>query len=96
MITDTYNEKRNIEGFGSQTNLLKSLFQQLFIHTHFFAAAATMRFDGTQYLSLFYEGVRITEAEDLSFRFRTLYKDAFIFGTRDTTSPDRLQIILGK
>ena len=62
----------------------------------FFAAAATMRFDGTQYLSLFYEGVRITEAEDLSFRFRTLYKDAFIFGTRDTTSPDRLQIILGK
>ena len=55
-----------------------------------------MRFDGTQYLSLFYEGVRITEAEDLSFRFRTLYKDAFIFGTRDTTSPDRLQIILGE
>ena len=90
MITDTYNENK------ISKNLLKSLFQQLFLYTHFFAAAATMRFDGTQYLSLFYEGVRITEAEDLSFRFRTLYKDAFIFGTRDTTSPDRLQIILGK
>ena len=86
MITDTYNEKRNIE---------ESSFQQRFIYTHFFSAAATMRFDGTQYLSLFYEGVRITEAEDLSFRFRTLEKDVFLVATRDATSPDRLQITLG-
>ena len=60
-----------------------------------FSAAATMRFDGTQHLGLFYGSGRVTEAEDLSFRFRTLEKDAFVVATRDSTSPDRLQITLG-
>ena len=55
-----------------------------------------MRFDGTQHLSLHYFGSRVSEAENLSFRFRTLQKDALMFATRDDTSPDRLQIVLGK
>ena len=61
----------------------------------YFTAAATMRFDGTQHLSLYYGGSRVTEAEDLSFRFRTLEKNIFLVATRDATSPDRLQITLG-
>ena len=53
-----------------------------------------MRFDGTQHVTL-YGGSRVTEAEDLSFRFRTLEKDALFVATRDTNNPDRLQITLG-
>ena len=59
-------------------------------------AAATMRFDGSQHLSLYYGGSRVSEAENLSFRFRTQEKTALVFATRDATSPDRLQITLGK
>ena len=57
-------------------------------------AAATMRFDGTQHITL-YGRSRVTEAEDLSFRFRTLEKDTLFVATRDNNSPDRLQITLG-
>ena len=62
----------------------------------FLIAAATMRFDGIQHLSLYYGGTRVSEAENLSFRFRTPEKNALVFATRDATSPDRLQITLGK
>ena len=55
-----------------------------------------MRFDGSQHLNLHYFGSRASEAESLSFRFLTMLKDALMFATRDDTSPDRLQIVLGK
>ena len=61
-----------------------------------FKAAATIRFDGTQHLSLFYSGKRVSEAENLSFRFHTRQKDTLLFATRDETSADRLEIVLGK
>ena len=54
-----------------------------------------MRFDGTQHIILI-GGSRVTEAEDLSFRFRTLEKDTLFVATRDASSPDRLQITLGR
>ena len=55
-----------------------------------------MRFDGSQHLSLYYGGNRVSEAENLSFRFRTLESNALVFATRDETSPDRLEISIGK
>ena len=66
----------------------------MMLFSFFPLAAATMRFDGTQHVTL-YGGSRVTEAEDLSFRFHTLEKDALFVATRDTNNPDRLQITLG-
>ena len=55
-----------------------------------------MHFDGSQHLSLTDLGATLSEAEDLSVRFRTTMADAIIVATRDDASTDKLQVVLGE
>ena len=55
-----------------------------------------MHFDGSQHLSLTDLGATLSEAEDLSVRFRTTMAEAIIVATRDDTSTDKLQVVLGE
>ena len=57
-------------------------------------AAASVRFDGTQHLTLRL-GMVFSEAENLSFRFKTKRKDTFLIATRTDDAADRLEIYLG-
>ncbi len=60
------------------------------------AAAAVLHFSGSQHLTVTDLNANgVTEAEDLSFRFRTRQSDALLVATRDDGgSTDRLEIML--
>ena len=62
----------------------------------FVAAAATIHFDGSQHVTFSNPGNGVSEAEILTFRFRTDQNNGLLFMTRDETSADRLQVYLGK
>ena len=61
-----------------------------------YSGATTVHFDGSQHLSLTDLGATLSEAEDLSVRFRTTMADAIIVATRDDASTDKLQVVLGE
>ena len=62
----------------------------------FISAAATVHFDGSQHVRIENLRQEVSESEEINFRFRTEQKDAFILATRDESSTDRLEIVLGK
>ena len=64
--------------------------------TLFFLAASTIHFDGSQHLTLNDLGNSRSEAEDLTVRFRTTQKNAFLLATRHDASADKLEMVLGK
>ena len=61
----------------------------------YLSAAAKVRFDGSQHLTLRF-GMAFSEAENLMFRFKTSQKDTFLIATRTDDSTDRLEMYLGK
>ena len=61
----------------------------------FFSAAATIHFDGSQHVTFSNPGNGVSEAEILTFRFRTNQNQGLLVMTRDDTSADRLQLFLG-
>ena len=61
----------------------------------FFSAAATIHFDGSQHVTFSNPGNGVSEAEILTFRFRTSQNQGLLVMSRDDTSADRLQLFLG-
>ena len=60
------------------------------------AAAATIHFDGSQHVTFSNPGNGVSEAEILTFRFRTDQNNGLLVMSRDDTSADRMQVYLGK
>ncbi|CAH1791707.1 unnamed protein product, partial [Owenia fusiformis] len=58
--------------------------------------AATLAFDGTQYMKLTMPEESKTEAEDISIRFRTKRENGLIFATTSVKSKDRMELAVYK
>lgn len=56
--------------------------------------AATLSFDGTQYVRMFSDQESNTQAEDITFRFRTNRPTGLLLSTTSTLSSDRLELAL--
>ncbi|XP_042239812.1 neurexin-1-like isoform X3 [Homarus americanus] len=56
--------------------------------------AATLSFDGTQYVRMFSDQESNTQAEDITFRFRTDRPVGLLFGTTSIQSSDKLELAL--
>lgn len=56
--------------------------------------AATLSFDGTQYVRMFSDQESNTQAEDITFRFRTNRPNGLLLATTSTLSSDRLELAL--
>ena len=56
--------------------------------------AATLGFDGTQYMAIPLPQESRTEAEDISLRFRTERPNGLLFATMSNTTLDRLELML--
>ncbi|XP_071159703.1 neurexin-1-like isoform X2 [Mytilus edulis] len=56
--------------------------------------ATTLEFNGNQFLKITMDDTSITEAEDISLRFRTTHKNGLLFITSSDDSPDKMELYL--
>ena len=61
---------------------------------HLFVAAATLRFQGNNSMSLKYDQSVEHEADDLIFRFRSVEQNGLLMSSRHDRSSDRLEVTL--
>ncbi|KAK7504775.1 hypothetical protein BaRGS_00003803, partial [Batillaria attramentaria] len=57
-------------------------------------AAATMQFDGTQFVKVTMPEESHTQAEDISLRFRTMHPNGLLFMTTSDESKDKMELYL--
>jgi hypothetical protein len=60
----------------------------------FFLAAATIKFNGVNSLSLRYPAGLTNEADDITIRFRTIEQSGLLLTTRHDRSQDKLELSL--
>lgn len=53
-----------------------------------------MRFDGTQFVRVTMPEEALTQAEDISLRFRTLHPNGLLFMTQSDVTSDRMDLYL--